>query len=61
VVSVTKDGVKFSTTGDIGSANITCRQNTAVDKARVAARTYLLAQSSRVRMRVHRHVSRPAR
>ena len=32
VVSVTKDGVKFSTTGDIGSANITVRQNTAVDK-----------------------------
>ncbi len=34
MVSVTKDGVKFSTNGDIGSANITCRQNTAVDKAR---------------------------
>ena len=34
VVSVTKDGVKFSTSGDIGSANITCRQNTAMDKAR---------------------------
>lgn len=32
VVSVTKDGVKFSTTGDIGKANITVRQNTAVDK-----------------------------
>jgi proliferating cell nuclear antigen len=32
VVSVTKDGVKFSTTGDIGSANITCRQNTSMDK-----------------------------
>ena len=32
VVSVTKDGVKFSTSGDIGSANITCRQNTSVDK-----------------------------
>ncbi|KAK9817203.1 hypothetical protein WJX72_011042 [[Myrmecia] bisecta] len=32
LISVTKDGVKFSTTGDIGSANITCRQNTSVDK-----------------------------
>jgi hypothetical protein len=31
-VSVTKDGIKFSTTGDIGSANITCRQATSVDK-----------------------------
>jgi hypothetical protein len=37
VVSVTKDGVKFSTTGDIGSANITCRQNTSMDKARRCA------------------------
>lgn len=26
VIAVTKDGVKFSTAGDIGSANITCRQ-----------------------------------
>mmetsp|Transcript_15627 Transcript_15627/g.21599 ORF Transcript_15627/g.21599 Transcript_15627/m.21599 type:complete len:264 (+) Transcript_15627:108-899(+) len=32
IISVTKDGVKFTTSGDIGSANITCRQNTAVDK-----------------------------
>eukprot|EP00899_Mesostigma_viride_P007736 jgi/Mesvir1/16964/Mv15812-RA.1 len=32
VISVNKDGVKFSTTGDIGNANITCRQNTSVDK-----------------------------
>mmetsp|Transcript_25642 Transcript_25642/g.48592 ORF Transcript_25642/g.48592 Transcript_25642/m.48592 type:complete len:263 (-) Transcript_25642:518-1306(-) len=32
VLSVTKDGVKFSTTGDIGAANVTCRQNTSVDK-----------------------------
>lgn len=31
-VSVTKDGIKFSTTGDIGSANITCRQAASVDK-----------------------------
>ena len=30
---MTKDGVKFSTTGDIGSANITCRQNTSAEKA----------------------------
>ncbi|GAB2215382.1 hypothetical protein Drorol1_Dr00019765 [Drosera rotundifolia] len=27
-----KEGVKFSTTGDIGTANIVCRQNTTVDK-----------------------------
>ncbi|KAJ0553146.1 putative proliferating cell nuclear antigen, PCNA [Helianthus annuus] len=32
VISVTKEGVKFSTKGDIGTANIVCRQNTSVDK-----------------------------
>nr|AFK35205.1 unknown [Medicago truncatula] len=32
VISVTKEGVKFSTKGDIGAANIVCRQNTTVDK-----------------------------
>ncbi|XP_072994626.1 proliferating cell nuclear antigen-like [Typha latifolia] len=32
VISVTKEGVKFSTRGDIGSANIVCRQNVTVDK-----------------------------
>ncbi|KAK9124388.1 hypothetical protein Sjap_013990 [Stephania japonica] len=32
VISVTKEGVKFSTQGDIGTANIVCRQNTTVDK-----------------------------
>jgi proliferating cell nuclear antigen len=32
VISVTKDGIKFSTTGDIGAANVTCRQNASVDK-----------------------------
>ncbi|KAH9303213.1 hypothetical protein KI387_014796, partial [Taxus chinensis] len=32
VISVTKEGVKFSTKGDIGSANIVCRQNNSVDK-----------------------------
>lgn len=32
VISVTKEGVKFSTGGDIGNANIVCRQNTSVDK-----------------------------
>ncbi|KAH7690819.1 Rad9/Ddc1 protein [Dioscorea alata] len=32
VISVTKEGVKFSTRGDIGNANIVCRQNTTVDK-----------------------------
>ena len=37
VISVTKDGVKFSTSGDIGSANVTVRQNTSVDKAVRAA------------------------
>jgi proliferating cell nuclear antigen len=30
-ISVTKDAVKFSTTGDIGSANIMCRQNKTAD------------------------------
>ena len=33
VIAVTKEGVKFSTSGDIGSANITCRQNTSAEKA----------------------------
>ncbi|PWA43873.1 typical proliferating cell nuclear antigen [Artemisia annua] len=32
VISVTKEGVKFSTRGDIGTANVVCRQNTTVDK-----------------------------
>lgn len=32
VISVTKEGIKFSTRGDIGTANIVCRQNTSVDK-----------------------------
>lgn len=36
VISVTKEGVKFSTRGDIGSANIVCRQNTTVDKPQEA-------------------------
>jgi len=31
-ISATKDGVKFSTLGDIGSANVTVRQNSSVDK-----------------------------
>jgi len=31
VISVTKDGIKFSTNGDIGSANITVRQNSSAD------------------------------
>ncbi|XP_043704076.1 proliferating cell nuclear antigen [Telopea speciosissima] len=32
VISVTKEGVKFSSRGDIGTANIVCRQNASVDK-----------------------------
>ncbi|XP_055826367.1 uncharacterized protein LOC129894737 [Solanum dulcamara] len=32
VISVTKKGVKFSIRGDIGTANIVCRQNTIVEK-----------------------------
>ncbi|CAM8961475.1 unnamed protein product [Rhodiola kirilowii] len=32
VISVTKEGLKFSTRGDIGTANIVLRQNTTVDK-----------------------------
>ena len=36
-ITVTKDGVKFSTSGDIGSANITCRQNSSADKVCVAS------------------------
>ncbi|XP_058754904.1 proliferating cell nuclear antigen-like [Vicia villosa] len=36
VITVSKEGVKFSTKGDIGSANIVCRGNTGVDKAEEA-------------------------
>eukprot|EP00879_Flechtneria_rotunda_P031106 GHRR01033953.1.p1 GENE.GHRR01033953.1~~GHRR01033953.1.p1 ORF type:complete len:149 (+),score=52.36 GHRR01033953.1:366-812(+) len=32
VISATKDGVKFSTSGDVGTANITVRQNNTADK-----------------------------
>jgi hypothetical protein len=32
VITATKDGVKFSTSGDVGTANITVRQNTTADK-----------------------------
>lgn len=32
VISVTKEGVKFSAAGDIGTANLVCRQNKTVDK-----------------------------
>ncbi|XP_030448428.1 proliferating cell nuclear antigen-like [Syzygium oleosum] len=32
VIFVTKEGVKFSTRGDIETANIICRQDTSVDK-----------------------------
>lgn len=31
VISVTKDGIKFSTNGDIGSANITVRCSSLPD------------------------------
>lgn len=37
LISVTKDGVKFSTSGDIGSANVTLRQHSAVDKVRISS------------------------
>lgn len=32
MISVTKEGVGFSTRGDIGTANTVLRQNTSVDK-----------------------------
>lgn len=31
-MSVTKDGIRFATAGDIGNASVICRQNTAVDR-----------------------------
>lgn len=31
-ICVTKDAVKFSTNGDIGSANVMCRQSSTADK-----------------------------
>ena len=46
-ISVTKDGVKFSTSGDIGSANITIRCAGAV----------FLAVDQTLQMAVGRHVS----
>ena len=44
VISVTKEGVKFSTKGDIGTANIVCRQNTSVDKVRHCFPSHCLFQ-----------------
>ena len=44
VISVTKEGIKFATTGDIGTANIVCRQNTTVDKVRGTGVRSLLQQ-----------------
>ncbi|CAI5493293.1 unnamed protein product [Closterium sp. Naga37s-1] len=32
IISVTKEGIKFATSGDIGNANIVCRQNLNVDE-----------------------------
>lgn len=32
-ISVTKDGIKFATAGDIGAANIICRQDASVDRS----------------------------
>lgn len=40
VISVTKEGVKFSTRGDIGAANIVCRHNTSVDKVNFFLSTF---------------------
>jgi hypothetical protein len=37
VISATKDGVKFTTAGDVGTGNITVRQNTTADKVRRVA------------------------
>lgn len=35
IVTATKDGVKFTTSGDVGTANITVRQNATADKVGV--------------------------
>lgn len=32
MITVTKEGIRFSTTGDIGAANITCKHNVATEK-----------------------------
>jgi proliferating cell nuclear antigen len=32
IISATKDGVKFTTSGDVGTANITVRQNSTAEK-----------------------------
>ncbi|KAG4958962.1 hypothetical protein JHK87_035595 [Glycine soja] len=37
VILITKEGVKFSTKGDIGTTNIVCKQNTSMDKPEEAS------------------------
>lgn len=34
VIGVTKEGISFSTGGDIGKANVVCRQSSSVEKVR---------------------------
>eukprot|EP00803_Ostreobium_quekettii_P010166 evm.model.scf_824.4 EVM.evm.TU.scf_824.4 scf_824:60738-62728(-) len=31
-ITVTKEGIKFSTTGDVGTANVTCKPSSSADK-----------------------------
>ncbi len=48
-ISVTKDGIKFSATGDIGTANITCRHNPHAEKVRpwlLSSRAHALVDCS---------------
>jgi proliferating cell nuclear antigen len=33
-VSATKEGIKFSTSGDVGVGNVTCKHNTQVGRGR---------------------------
>lgn len=40
IISATKDGVKFSTSGDVGTANITVRQNNTADKVQCCTSLY---------------------
>lgn len=63
-ITATKDGVKFSTSGDVGTANITVRQNNTADKVRPdvlcwGLRLPVRAALCRCRARHHDHAHAP--
>ena len=44
-ISASKEGVKFSVTGDMGTGNVTVRQNAAVEKVLLAHIPTVIATS----------------